>query len=72
MPPSRIKKYRNKRRKTAKLSKGKGKEKEKGKRIWMYQKGNITYCFRVPFLKIVPSSLHGGGYNDIEIKKNLF
>ena len=69
MPPSRIKKYRNKRRKTAKR---KGKEKEKGKRIWMYQKGNITYCFRTPFLRIVPSPLHGGGTDEGELSNKLF
>jgi hypothetical protein len=77
MPPSRIKKYRNKRRKTAKLSKGKGKGKgkENGKRIWMYQKGNITYCFRTPFLRIVPTPsvpVHGGGPDEGELSNKLF
>lgn len=68
MPPSRIKKYRNKRRKTAK-------RKGKGKRIWMYQKGNITYCFRTPFLKIIPSPsvpVHGGGPDEGELSNKLF
>lgn len=68
MPTSRIKKYRNKRRKTAK-------RKGKGKRIWMYQKGNITYCFRTPFLKIIPSPsvpVHGGGPDEGELSNKLF
>jgi hypothetical protein len=73
MPPSRLKKPKVERRKTKKLLKGK--EKEKGKRIWMYQKGNILYCFRVPFLRIISSPvlpLHGGGLDEAELSNKLF
>jgi hypothetical protein len=38
----------------------------------MYQKGNILYCFRVPFLRILPSPLHGGGLDEVELSNKLF
>lgn len=67
MPPSRLKKQKLKKRKTVKKS--------KSRRVWMYQKGNIIYCFRVPFLRIVSSpvlSVHGGGLDEGELSNKLF
>jgi hypothetical protein len=64
MPPSRLKKQKIKKRKTVKKS--------IPKRVWIYQKGNILYCFRVPFLRILPSPLHGGGLDEGELSNKLF
>jgi hypothetical protein len=64
MPPSRLKKQKIKKRKTVKKS--------IPRRVWMYQKGNIIYCFRVPFLRILPSPLHGGGLDEGELSNKLF
>jgi hypothetical protein len=64
MPPSRLKKQKIKKRRTIKKS--------KGRRIWIYQKGNVLYCFRVPFLRILPSPLHGGGLDEGELSNKLF
>ena len=64
MPPSRLKKQKIKKRRTIKKS--------KGRRIWIYQKGNVLYCFRVPFLRILPSPLHGGGLDEKELSNKLF
>ena len=64
MPPSRLKKQKIKKRRTIKKS--------KGRRIWIYQKGNVLYCFRVPFLRILPSPIHGGGLDEGELSNKLF
>jgi hypothetical protein len=64
MPPSRLKKQKIKRRKTVKKS--------IPRRVWIYQKGNILYCFRIPFLRILPSPLHGGGLDENELSNKLF
>lgn len=64
MPPSRLKKQKIKKRRTIKKS--------KGRRIWIYQKGNVRYCFSVPFLRIIPSRLHGGTSNEGELLNKLF
>ena len=76
MAPSRFKKQKFKKRKTVKRLKGKGKIKEKSNRIWIYQKGNILYCFRVPLLRVITypgDFVHGGGqYNETELSNKLF
>lgn len=71
MPTTRIKKQTPIRRKTVKRQKGK----RKGRRVWIYQKGNIFYCFRVPYLRIISSPvlpMYGGGMNEEELYKKLF
>lgn len=63
------------RRKTVKRQKGNRKGKQTGHRIWIYQKGNILYCFRVPYLRIISSPvlpIYGGGMNEEELSKKLF
>jgi hypothetical protein len=67
MPPSRLKKQKLKKRKTVKKS--------IPRRVWMYQKGNIIYCFRVPILRVVSPPvlpLHGGGFDEGELSNKLF
>ena len=47
-----------------------------GKRVWMYKKGNIVFCYRVPYLRILPMSMdemvHGGGVSEPELSNKLF
>lgn len=69
MPPSKKSRNIRKKRKTEKRGKPKGTP----KRVWMYQKGNIAYCVRVPFLRIKPATepVHGGG-NDAVVMNKMF
>jgi hypothetical protein len=32
----------------------------KGKRVWMFRKGNLVVCYKVPFVKIENTSISGG------------
>jgi hypothetical protein len=71
MPLTLARKQKRVRRKTVKRKK----DRRKSRRVWIYQKGNILYCFRIPYLRIIPSPvlpIHGGGAKENLLTKRLF
>ena len=42
-----------------------GNQTRSGKRVWMFRKGNLVVCYRVPFVKIQKGYLNGGAASSV-------
>jgi len=48
------------------------KKQKKEKRVWLYRKGQIVFCTRVPFMQIKPAEKIGGAVDENKLQTILF